>query len=37
MFHHDVRELLPPHLRDDNQDSTADGDENAASTEVSSS
>merc|ERR1719268_333692 len=34
---HIHKELLPPHLRDENQDGTADGDENAASTEVSSS
>merc|ERR1719320_491129 len=29
--------LLPSHLRDENQDGTADGDKNAASTEASSS
>jgi len=34
---HIHKELLPPHLRDENQAGTADGDENAASTEVSSS
>ena len=37
IFYHDVQELLPFHLRDENQDGTADGDENAASTEASSS
>ena len=37
IFYHDVQELLPAHLRDEDQDGTADGDENAASTEASSS
>merc|ERR1719447_2244898 len=34
--HHIQKELLPPHLREENQDGTADGDKNAASTEASS-
>merc|ERR1719495_1625453 len=34
---HIHKELLPPHLRDEKQDGTADGDESAASTEASSS
>jgi len=34
---HIHKELLPAHLRDENQDGAADGEENAASTEVSSS
>ena len=37
IFYHDVQELLPPHLRDEYQDGTADGDKDAASTEVPSS
>merc|ERR1712055_1009396 len=31
---HIHKELLPPHLRDEKQDGTADGDENAANTEA---
>ena len=37
LFDHYVQELLPPYPRDENQDGTADGNENAASTEEVSS